>query len=123
MIDNLFETYFKEHDPVCLYCNTHIDDSSSESANFFYYTKLICASCDEIFIDIYFYGAAKDKSSYFIFTCNDLQVSVNSRLNSIQINRVPLTFSFYGEVLDSFTLDFKNKEALYNKLKTYLMFT
>jgi hypothetical protein len=121
--DYLFDAYFSSADPYCLFCSNHIDDCKSENTQFYSTTNYNCVGCNEIFIDMYFYGAPKTENQFFIFTCNDLQVNLNTKGKTIQINRLPITFPPSGKKLDYFPLNFENKKSLYDKLKTYQLFT
>lgn len=102
----------------CLYCpgmcdcetNTTVDQNTFNSVEI---NK--CKLCKEKFIFYYF---LLDTLTGCTFTCNDVCVYVGETGCSLKINGtlgdadIPLT-----------DFDFSDKEALYNKLKTYLLFS
>jgi hypothetical protein len=102
----------------CLYCESLCDCATNTTVdqNTFNTVEINkCKNCQEKFIFYYF---LLDTLTGCTFTCNDICVYVSAEGCSLKLAgahtdaNIPLT-----------EFDFSNKEAIYKKLKTYLLFS
>jgi hypothetical protein len=125
-------------EPKCLYCNVDFDTnamsikSSSGSSlmhlmpgkSFMtrYDTEtLYCVDCKDVF-EIHSYQNDDGETTYtgFSFTCNGLNIFVNYIESIIDISDLK---GEHHTAIPSFNPDFSDKNKLYEKLKTYLLFS
>ncbi len=135
-------------DPRCLYCNSDCDlkqdgiPMSMSSTNHTYEVQILtCRNCQEIF-EIHWYETDQQVTQYygFVFTCKDLLVfnmylmkpyedldgafCLGKRSKNLwkHHKNKPANFPFRPRI-PPFPVDFSDKEKLYEKLKTYLVFS
>lgn len=135
--------------PRCLYCNSDCDfehDSKDmsmmpPSGHTFEVRVLTCRKCQEVF-EIHWYETNQQVTQYygFVFTCKDILVfnmylmspfegaegmfclgKKDKHLHSLIGNR-PGAFP-YRPRIRPFPVNFSDKEKLYEKLKTYVLFS
>jgi hypothetical protein len=119
---------FDQEDPKCLYCKGREFTTSSSSqytpkgliVNHDHYD---CKWCEDRFTITWIgkMGEEKNEANIFGFdmTCNEIV---------IQQMAIQDTISLYGSeappvIIPFFIPDFSDKSALYNKLKTYIVFS
>ena len=107
---------FSAKDPKCVFCKEHVKyiDSKGNERSIVTYQ---CLPCDE-----YFFFS----KNYFSFTISGDQSPINVHLffknqKCCIVKSEQSTESI--KWLPMFDINFKNKPALYNKLKTYLTFS
>jgi hypothetical protein len=114
-------TLIDEKDPHCLYdnniCRKYIHNYSSSYRSH----KYFCSKCNESF-EIHFNNL---NPFIFTFSCKELTVSVYYDTENFSYGRSHnyYTNRLWSNDLDSMYFNFDNKEKLYNKLKTYLVFS
>lgn len=108
--------------PACLYCNKEIQavETSMKWSGSFQKRemKLYCDSCDEFFT---FYGREDEDADYLKFTCKSITVHVYFNTNLMLLDKND-DFVNATEII-KFEINFFDKEKLYNKLSTYLLFS
>lgn len=111
---------FSDDISTCLYCNTTcIVDQESEWSRAFKVTKTSkwsCYFCKETFI---IKGIEDEDPDSLSFTCKDITVYVRYKVNDIVISKKITDLV----TIPNFNIDFSDKEKLYNKLSTYLLFS
>jgi hypothetical protein len=119
-------------DPKCLYCKSlcdiHIDGFGSMIATSYEVDLLVCRACSEMF-EIH----TKDhvKVYAFVFTCNEIVVFNSYSYNGFAIGGINYLWKqtpktrvlTRNEFIPTFDIDFSDKIKLYNKLKTYQIFS
>ena len=118
MIINHFGINIDLDNPSCLYCKTTIDTASGFGESLLSCDLYICSVCKEG----YTLGLFKDKVSYIIFTCKQLELLCYFSKNYFEIKNFWIAKSKFL-VIPSFQIDFSDKETLYKKLSTYLIFS
>lgn len=123
--------YLNQDQLNCLYCNSEceVNASSYASSKGLYHDHISifnCKHCHEVFkitITTSSYNNILDGSKtehlYFqqLFTCKTMAVSIRD-------GKFFIRNKFSNEIeVPPFNIDFKNKEELYNKLRTYLLFS
>ena len=113
---------FDENEPKCLYFDSNCDVSGWGSG-VQWGNKYTCQKCAEIFEISYFaVGDLTQPVDGFVFSCNDLKISHNYTLKSFAIIKMdPSSASI--EWIPEFDINFADKNALYKKIKTYLIFS
>ena len=112
---NLIKT-INYSDPKCLYCAADCSTNHGKLAMAIY-TAYDCTSCGEYF-STYLVGDAFElqftcKEYCIIYLHGELIFNVdNTMIDADELTEIPI-----------FDIDFSDKEKLYNKLKTYLIFT
>lgn len=102
--------------PICLYCQSECQFEGKGLLNsLFIKNTYFCSQCREKFVIV----CRFDKEYSFTFTCSNLRIEYIQFSNKFNISK--LSDKTYISIPD-FPLDFSNKESLYNKLKTYLIF-
>lgn len=121
-------------DPKCLYCNSDCDFKHdgffpAGISNLYYELEILtCRKCKEIFEIHWIDDAGEFRYLSFVFTCKDIVV----------LNRYSSGYSIGGKeflyvnwsagknpdnFIPAFPVDFSNKNKLYKKLKTYVVFS
>jgi hypothetical protein len=127
-------TLIDREDPKCLYCGSDCDISLCGNAPLFGNSitdeeTLSCRSCLEYFTITSEAGYAGTTYISFIFSCKDILVNclyaqdVFNLKKSLLKKKIILDVKHAGVNIPSFNIDFSNKEELYKKLKTYLIFS
>lgn len=106
-------------DPRCLYCNSEVELSVSSQSTLSNIRldeeTLTCYKCKEIFKIFSNQDDIGDtKYEGFAFTCHGIAV-----YSSYESSK----FYFKGLAVPPFHIDFSNKEKLYKKLRTYILFS
>lgn len=113
-------------EPRCLYCNSYTDinfvsERPPRTSLVLEKEELTCSKCGEFFIIHYIQNSlAETEYDGFTFTCNDYSVYYNyieSYFDISDLNKKHIT------AIPAFEVNFSDKEKLYNKLKTYLIFS
>lgn len=119
---------FNEDDPRCLYCNgiCKANYSGGLEHQSFLEDEYHCLNCGETFLII---GDAINKNLFnttLIFTCIDLKVMYFSDAQQMAVSKLPnlnLAKDKFISFIPNFDIDFSQKDLLYQKLKTYLIFS
>jgi hypothetical protein len=112
--------------PRCLYCEGDIDFSHTSSSDLANGTRsdveaLTCRFCEERFLIYYSQNSiGETKHTGFAFSCNDCFISYNYNLCNFSIFD---QHRWFITTIPYFTIDFSDKNKLYNKLKIYLVFS
>lgn len=118
-----FHTVINEDNPYCFYCKSecYIKVSSTYSSidNF---TSFNCKFCNERFV-IYNLHNYDELVSSFEFTCKDFSVHIYYITENFSLRKLNYKEKIWINDLHNVKFDFSDKEKLYNKLKTYLMFS
>lgn len=108
-----FTTAINQDKPNCLYCGTlcTYTESSIDDNNFQGVESYFCDFCKERFVNFKF--TLDNTSLYFTFSCKLITVTVHPDCIIIgkDINCPLVSF------------DFSDKDKLFNKLKTYMIFS
>lgn len=117
MID--FDSKINIDNCYCLYCNS-LCEIKSWAMKDFVSQNLKCASCKEFFESTY----ENDTLVTFLFTCNKLQVTYfpENSLFAIKKKSNGKSKSINKILIPAFDCNFKNKNLLFQKLNTYLLF-
>lgn len=123
-------------DPKCLYCHSSCDFRHdgigfNKGQSSFEVQILTCTNCKEIF-QIHWLEDEKSETTYysFLFSCNGIVV-VNDYERGMSVGGPELLWDNWRlsnpipseKFVSHFRIDFSNKEKLYNKLKTYQVFS
>lgn len=113
-------------EPRCLYCNSYtninfVNERLPNSSLLLEKEELLCSKCEEVFI-IHCIQNSFGETEYdgFTFTCNNYRVYYNyieSYFDISDLSKKHIT------AIPAFEVNFSDKEKLYNKLKTYLIFS
>jgi hypothetical protein len=116
------KTIINSDHPACLYCNKEISaiETSNKWAGSFQKRemKLYCDSCDEFFT---LSGLEDEDADYLKFTCKSITVHVHFNTNYILLDKNN-DFENATQIV-KFEMNFSDKEKLYNKLSTYIIFS
>jgi hypothetical protein len=116
-------------DPRCLYCNANVDCHLSSE----WISKgtslrndvesIVCQKCKEVFY-IHSWQGDDGHTEYsgFTFTCKDLSIFFNYIESYFDISKNGKKKE-HITTIPSFTIDFSHKDKLYEKLKTYIVFS
>lgn len=115
-------------EPQCLYCNSATDLSLSLKSEWLPNTSLkvdveviACQKCNEEFkIHSLQGGDGNTEYNGFTFTCKSYRVFFNYIEDYFDISDKK---GKYIVAIPSFTVDFSDKDKLFDKLKTYLVFS
>jgi hypothetical protein len=129
--------------PVCLYCGSQCDTKFSGEllprSNYQYNVDILtCQACGEVF-EIHAKQSAEGETQYlaFSFTCKDYYVYCGYNDKSLYIGKNPeslfdeagnfpdfiIGLSVAAVILPKFQVNFSNKNKLFEKLKTYIIFS
>jgi hypothetical protein len=110
-----------EDDPICLYCQGRCDVSQKASG----YPDLVtytysCQKCQEVFES----NTIDGKYFAFSFTCKNFKVFQNYGANNFGLDKKgpDLDFTYKYVWIPYFDINFSQKEELYHKIKTYILF-
>lgn len=102
--------------PSCLFCKKYLGISNTSHKN----TSLDsyeCSFCNEKFLFLY----TDDKLTYIYFSCFDLEITIfPSRQGYFLSSKSKDNFSIK---IPEFTIDFSDKQKLFEKLNTYIIFS
>lgn len=114
--------------PVCLYCGATCYISSTSSGDSVIDTYH-CEFCNESFIIFY----KEDEQVSFEFTCYNYSVLIHKTKDTFQLLSTNCGFQLnryinWHQIINQikvpkFTIDFSNKQKLYEKLHTYAIFS
>ena len=107
-----FDKIINQDNTFCLYCkgNCKYTESSIDQSNFQSVELYYCEHCNERFV--YYKFTISNTILYFTFSCRLIEVTVYSEHIFINNIKCPLV-----------DFDFSNKDKLYSKLKTYMLFS
>lgn len=121
-----YHELINQNEPRCLYCFSEIDYSMSSQwlpgSNLRSDTEtLTCRKCKESFWIHSLQGDdAETVINGFTFSCKDFWVFFNYIEDYFDVKDKHRKFLF---AIPSFEVDFSDKDKLYEKLKTYLLFS
>lgn len=125
MIPKAYEDFILQGCPYC-HGNFFVNSQNEQIAVSTYTVDTyLCEQCSEVF-EIH---KNDDVEESFLFSCNGIYVRYVFMLNCFFITKnANLLFSKLGLVISTseipaFIIDFSDKEKLYNKLRTYLLFS
>lgn len=117
--------------PRCLYCQSDFDIKLDSDGRTYSVEILTCRKCCEVF-EIH---SEEDPITYskilaFVFSCNKIYVRHSYEEDVFHIGNFRMQFKFRNKggagkytTIPSFNIDFSDKEKIFNKLKTYLVFS
>lgn len=106
-------------DAICPYCKSHCNINSQSIDNFeIHYDTYHCVSCNEL----YSLSFVADICYNFQVSCKELLVTLSRRPDGFRISRGS-EIRLGGKNIPLFQIDFSDKEKLYFKLKTYILFS
>ena len=127
-IMNWFMSCINIENPTCLYCNSPCSlESQDQTGGKYINHKHTCSVCSEYYtiffetnhyydIDRYYYN--------FNFSCKEFLVSMSNDPDSLSIrNRKAVSLRPGWVRVPPFHISFSDKDKLYEKLKTYLLFS
>ena len=129
-----FHHLIDEEDPHCLYCKNKCNiiwvESNYDVSHYpapspwININKYYCVSCDEVF-RVHTIG---ESAISFDFTCKDIWVRIYYDTENFSFEKrsdalSPNSNCHWVNGLDNVEFDFSNKDKLYNKIKTYLVFS
>jgi hypothetical protein len=108
--------------PICLYCQGECDVWQNASG----FPPIVgdcytCQKCEEKFT-IFFIDSSEVKFISFLFTCKEFEVAYPYSANKFGICRKDFKEDKHIWI-PYFDVDFSNKEELYQKIKTYILFS
>jgi len=116
---NWFLNLINIDDAICPYCKSHCNISSQSVDNSeIHYDTYNCVSCNEL------YCLSFDADICFDFhvSCKELLITLSMHPDGYCISRGS-EIRLGGKNIPLFYMDFSDKETLYNKLKTYILFS
>jgi len=126
----MLQKLIDKDDPKCLYCKSRCNfqlNSDSSPRSITYVIEIYsCQNCGEVF-EIRNWEGDAIENAQFIFSCKEFAVlSVpNNGFHIASRNSLWPSYHKKGECVDiaEFNVDFSDKEKLYQKLKTYIVFS
>lgn len=123
-------------DPSCLYCKATCDLKQdgffiAGTLSLYYEVQILtCRKCHEIFEIHWIDDNGETKFLCFVFTCKEIAVT-DKYDEGFHIGSKGILYdnwkggisTYLGTEIPAFPVDFSNKRKLYNKLKTYLVFS
>jgi hypothetical protein len=107
-----------ENNPKCLYCNSNCDVSGWGSG-MQWGNDFTCQQCGEVFQTEH---SEDSPVGGFMFSCDKIKIYhdyANQKFGLIKIDPKSTAISWVPE----FDINFADKEAFYQKIKTYLIFS
>jgi len=108
-----------QDDPKCLYCNSECNVSSTQFNDAFKCNK--CHEVLKIHYKININNSNPSKIYVYTLSCKDLLIYI------YQNNKAFFIIGYINEIdlmnIPYFQIDFSDKEKLYRKLKTYIIFS
>jgi hypothetical protein len=101
--------------PLCLFCQNYLEINNTSSNNLSF-DRFICTNCNEIFC----FGYYNDTLTNMSFTCLNIEVTIYSSKPHYTISSARIVDNIH---IPAFNIDFSDKNKLFEKLHTYIIFS
>lgn len=106
--------------PICLYCKGRCDHEGFGEA-MMVMDSFVCHPCNENFT---LFSVIGGKEATLSVTCNDIRIFIYSDADTFKVgSRSNQSYILKDVYIPKFDLPLDDKEKLYQKLKTYLIFS
>jgi hypothetical protein len=126
----MFHELINKDNPKCLFCNSEIDleiksERLANSKYIEYFETLTCCKCKESFHIVFVQDDITQKTHYttFVFSCNKIWITYHYNIDIFFLWKTPTASPKDIIKIPSFPIDFSDKKKLFDKLKTYILFS